>query len=195
MPRADKVIGTIKVLQNGKAMIKALPSDREAVMSSLELVLWWLNANDRPDHQSAHRPLGFTVLDDGALQIGVDKPSQSVTIDVFDEIMVGITKEEVRRCDMGLPSPDSLSLSQAVAFVMQLCHCSKREAKQALQQAGLDARLVAAGMIPLSTHPNLEFVKHTLFEGANRLRLLIGAARFIGIPEKSAPIFQFQSLA
>jgi len=55
---------------------------------------------------------------------------------------------------MGLPSPDSLSLSQAVAFVMQVCHCSKREAKQALQQAGLDARLVAAGMIPLSTHPN-----------------------------------------
>jgi hypothetical protein len=37
---------------------------------------------------------------------------------------------------------------------MQRCHCSKREAKQALQQAGLDDRLVAAGMIPLSTHPD-----------------------------------------
>jgi hypothetical protein len=94
MPRADKVIGTIKVLQNGKAMIKALPSDQEAVRATLEFVLWWLN--DRPDHPSAHRPLGFTVLDDGMLQIGIDKPSDSVTIDVFNEMMVGITKEDAR---------------------------------------------------------------------------------------------------
>jgi hypothetical protein len=55
---------------------------------------------------------------------------------------------------MGLPSPGLLSLSQAVAFVMKRCSCSKREAEQALQQAGLDSRLDAAGMIPLSTHPN-----------------------------------------
>jgi hypothetical protein len=73
-------------------MVKASPSDREAVLSSLELTLLWLRA----DHQSTHQPLGFTVLDDGAVQIGIDKPSDSVTIDVFDEMMVGITKEEAR---------------------------------------------------------------------------------------------------
>ena len=94
MPRADKVIGTIKVLQNGKAMIKARDSDREAVRATLEFVLWWLN--DCPDHPSAHRPLGFTVLDDGMMQIGIDKPSESVTIDIFDEMMVGLTKEDAR---------------------------------------------------------------------------------------------------
>jgi len=94
MPRADKVIGTVKVLQNGKAMIKARDSDREAVIATLEFVLWWLN--DCPDHPSAHRPLGYTVLDDGSVQVGIDKPSESVTIDVFNEIMVGVTKEEAR---------------------------------------------------------------------------------------------------
>src|SRR5262249_55662329 len=66
-PRADKVIGTVKVLQNGKAMIKARDSDREAVIATLEFVLWWLN--DCPDHPSAHRPLGYTVLDDGSVQV------------------------------------------------------------------------------------------------------------------------------
>jgi hypothetical protein len=55
---------------------------------------------------------------------------------------------------MGLPSPGSLSLSQAAAFVMKRCSCSEREAEQALQQAGLDSRLDAAGTIPLSAHPN-----------------------------------------
>jgi hypothetical protein len=92
MPRAEKVIGTIKVHQSGKIMVKASPSDREAVLSSLELVLGWLHADVAADHH----PLGFTVLDDGAVQIGIDKPSDSVTIDVFDEMMVGITKEEAR---------------------------------------------------------------------------------------------------
>ena len=53
---------------------------------------------------------------------------------------------------MGLPPPDQLSLSQAVSFVIDRCHCSEREAKDALQQAGREGRLEAKGSIPLSTH-------------------------------------------
>jgi hypothetical protein len=57
---------------------------------------------------------------------------------------------------MGLPSPVSLSLSEAVALVMERCDCSKDDAKNALRRAGQDGRLVAIGSIPLSTHPNPE---------------------------------------
>ena len=53
---------------------------------------------------------------------------------------------------MGLATPDSLRLPQAVVFVMQRCSCSEPEAQQALQQAGLDGHLNAVGMIPLSIH-------------------------------------------
>ena len=53
---------------------------------------------------------------------------------------------------MGLPTPYSLWLPQAVVFVMQRCSCSEPEATQALQHAGLDGRLEATGDIPLSTH-------------------------------------------
>jgi hypothetical protein len=37
---------------------------------------------------------------------------------------------------------------------MRRCNCSKREAKEALQQAGRDGRVDATGLIPLSAHPN-----------------------------------------
>lgn len=55
---------------------------------------------------------------------------------------------------MGLPPPEWLSLSQAVSFVIDRCLCSKREAEDALQQAGQDGRLEAKGSIPLSAHPD-----------------------------------------
>jgi len=55
---------------------------------------------------------------------------------------------------MGLPPPEGLSLSQAVSFVIDLSRCSKREAEDALLQAGRDGRLEATGSIPLSTHPD-----------------------------------------
>jgi len=87
------VIATIKVLQNGKAILKALPSDHEEVLMTLRYILLpWLHDGVL----AAHRPLGLTVLDDGSLKVDVDEPSESVTIDVFDEMMVGITKEEAR---------------------------------------------------------------------------------------------------
>jgi hypothetical protein len=57
---------------------------------------------------------------------------------------------------MGLPPPEWLSLAQAVSFVIDRCRCSKREAEDALQQAGRDGRLEAKGSIPLSTHPDLK---------------------------------------
>jgi hypothetical protein len=38
-----KVIATIKIRENGQTIIKALPSNREAVRATLEFVLWWLN--------------------------------------------------------------------------------------------------------------------------------------------------------
>jgi hypothetical protein len=53
---------------------------------------------------------------------------------------------------MGLPPAEELSLSQAVSFVIDRCHCSEREAKDALQQAGREGRLEAKGSIPLSAH-------------------------------------------
>jgi hypothetical protein len=55
---------------------------------------------------------------------------------------------------VALPSPESLSLREAVAFVCERRGCSKQEAKEALPRAGLDGRLVASGSIPLSAHPN-----------------------------------------
>gem|GEM_PF-6257382 len=55
---------------------------------------------------------------------------------------------------MALPSPDSLSLSEAVALVMRRCDCSEDDAKEALRRAGLDRRLEAIGSIPLSAHPD-----------------------------------------
>ena len=55
---------------------------------------------------------------------------------------------------MGLPSPEGLSLSQAVSFVIDCCRCFKRAAADALVQAGRDDRLEAKGSIPLSAHPD-----------------------------------------
>ena len=55
---------------------------------------------------------------------------------------------------MGLPSPDSLSLSEAINFIVQRCGCSKRKAKEALCRAGQDGLLKASGDIPLSIYPN-----------------------------------------
>jgi hypothetical protein len=51
-----------------------------------------------------------------------------------------------------LPSPDSLSLSEAAALVKERCDVSENEAKKALQRAGIDGRLEATGAIPLSAH-------------------------------------------
>jgi hypothetical protein len=51
-----------------------------------------------------------------------------------------------------LPSPDSLSLLEAVALVKERCGCSEDEAKNALRRSGLDGRLGAFGAIPLSAH-------------------------------------------
>jgi len=56
-----------------------------------------------------------------------------------------------------LPSPDSLSLSEAVALLRVRCDCSENEAKNALRQAGLDGCLEAEGAIPLSVHPDPKF--------------------------------------
>jgi hypothetical protein len=55
---------------------------------------------------------------------------------------------------MGLPSPDSLSLSEAAALVRDQGDCSEKEAREALRRAGLDGRLNGSGSIPLSVHPN-----------------------------------------
>jgi hypothetical protein len=60
----------------------------------------------------------------------------------------------LRRCAVVLPSPDSLSLPQAVTFVEERCDCSEDEAKKALRRAGIDGRLAAFGEIPLSVHPD-----------------------------------------
>jgi hypothetical protein len=58
---------------------------------------------------------------------------------------------------MGLPSPDTLSLSQAIAFVMSRCDCTDGAAKDALRRAGREGRLEAEGMIPLTAHPRPRF--------------------------------------
>jgi hypothetical protein len=55
---------------------------------------------------------------------------------------------------MGLPNPDSLSLLEAVSFVVSRCNCSDDAAKGALRRAGLEGRLRADGSIPLSAHPD-----------------------------------------
>jgi hypothetical protein len=88
----ERVIGTIQIRENGQAMVKALPSDREAVLMALEPVLLWLHAEECASRQ----PLGYMLVNYGALQVGLDEPSESVTIDIFDEMMVGLTKEDAR---------------------------------------------------------------------------------------------------
>jgi hypothetical protein len=55
----------------------------------------------------------------------------------------------------GLPSPQSLSLSEALGFVMRRCDCTKGDAKRALREAGLDGKLLARGEVPLSAHPDI----------------------------------------
>ena len=55
---------------------------------------------------------------------------------------------------MGLPSPGSLSLSEALNYVVQCCGCSEREAKEALHRAAQGSLVKASGDIPLSAHPN-----------------------------------------
>jgi hypothetical protein len=53
-----------------------------------------------------------------------------------------------------LPTPDSLSLSEAVTLVTDRCDCSEDEAKGALVRAGLDGRLKASASTPLSADPD-----------------------------------------
>jgi len=55
---------------------------------------------------------------------------------------------------MGVPSPGSLSLSEAINYIVQRCGCSEREAKEALRRAAQESLLEASGDIPLSAHPN-----------------------------------------
>jgi hypothetical protein len=88
----ERVIATIKVQESGLVMIRAQPSDREAVLTALKPALVWMDA----DYCTTRRPLGYTLVDYGALRVGLDEPSESVTIDIFDEIMVGLTKEDAR---------------------------------------------------------------------------------------------------
>jgi hypothetical protein len=53
-----------------------------------------------------------------------------------------------------LPSPELLSLSEAIELVKARCDCSNDEAKIALRRAGLEGRLEAIGSIPFSAHPD-----------------------------------------
>src|SRR2546430_975951 len=87
-----RVIGTIKIQENGRGMVWAQPSDREVVLMALKAALVWMDA----DYCATRRPLGFMLVDYGALKVDVDEPSESVTIDIFDEMMVGLTKEDAR---------------------------------------------------------------------------------------------------
>jgi hypothetical protein len=58
---------------------------------------------------------------------------------------------------MGLPSPDTLSLSQAVAFVVSRCDCTDSAAKDALRRAGREGRLESEGVLPLTALPRPRF--------------------------------------
>ena len=55
---------------------------------------------------------------------------------------------------MALPPAKSLTLTDAVALVKERGDCAEDEAKQGLRRAGLDGRLEACGLIPLSVHPD-----------------------------------------
>jgi hypothetical protein len=55
----------------------------------------------------------------------------------------------------GLPSPELLSLSEAVALVVKRCSCSEAQARRALRDAGRNRRLDAKGSVPLSAHGNM----------------------------------------
>jgi hypothetical protein len=94
---------------------------------------------------------------------------------------------------MGLPSPASLTLSEAVAFVTERCNCSEDEAKDALRRAGRDSQLESDGDIPLSAHPDPAVRDVIQREGENGSELRIGAAILIGPPGLSAAISQFRS--
>jgi hypothetical protein len=87
-----RVIGTIKIQEDGKVMVRAQPSDREAVLTALKPALVWMDT----DYCATRRPLGYMLVDYGQLKVGLDEPSESVTIDIFDEMMVGLTKEDAR---------------------------------------------------------------------------------------------------
>jgi hypothetical protein len=51
---------------------------------------------------------------------------------------------------MGLPSAETLSLSEAVRLVVERCGCSDTQAEEALHEAGLNDQLVAYGFAPLT---------------------------------------------
>jgi hypothetical protein len=57
---------------------------------------------------------------------------------------------------MGLPNPESLSLSEAVHFVVKRCGCSEAAAKDALRDAGLNNHLIAGGSVARSIHSDLK---------------------------------------
>jgi hypothetical protein len=73
-------------------MIRARLSDREAVLMALQPALMMMEA----DYCATRRHLGYTLVDYGQLKVGLDEPSESVTIDIFDEMMVGLTKKDAR---------------------------------------------------------------------------------------------------
>jgi hypothetical protein len=92
VPMKARVIATIKIQENGRVMLRAQPSDREAVLMALKPALVWMDA----DYCATRRPLGYMLVDYGQLKVGLDEPSESVTIDIFDEMMVGLTKKDAR---------------------------------------------------------------------------------------------------
>jgi hypothetical protein len=62
-----------------------------------------------------------------------------------------------------LPTPDWLSLSEAVTLIMERCDCSEDDARGALVRAGLDGRLKASASTPLSIHSDpVRRAKHSM---------------------------------
>jgi hypothetical protein len=61
----ERVIATIKVQESGRVMIRAQPSDRDAVSAALEPALVWLDV----DRCATRRPLGYTLVNYGALKV------------------------------------------------------------------------------------------------------------------------------
>jgi hypothetical protein len=57
---------------------------------------------------------------------------------------------------MGLPKPESLSLSQAVRFVVKSCGCSEAAARGALLDAGRNGKLIANASVLLSILSDLK---------------------------------------